>query len=163
QWLESFTGKASSRRVYAHTVEYGKRTFGRGKVRDLDTSDVERFFGAIRRAAAERRPPKKGEAPPEVSQATLAKHARQTAACLQAAVVAGYAEQNPVRLLHKSSRPRVPKSVPSYFTDDELARLWPELAERPLMLALCKTAVGTGARLGELAALRWEGDVDLLH
>lgn len=30
------------------------------------------------------------------------------------------------------------------------------------MLALCKTAVATGARVGELAALRW-GDVDLLN
>jgi integrase len=53
--------------------------------------------------------------------------------------------------------------IKPYFTNDELARLWPELADRPLMLTLCKTAVGTGARLGELAALHWEGDVDLLH
>jgi hypothetical protein len=58
QWLESFTGKASSRRVYAHTIEYGKRTFGKVKVRDLDPSDVERFFTTIRRAARERRPAK---------------------------------------------------------------------------------------------------------
>ena len=41
-------------------------------------------------------------------------------------------------------------------------RLWPELAGRPLMLALCKTAVATGLRFGELAALRWS-DVDLLE
>src|SRR4029079_3881778 len=37
-----------------------------------------------------------------------------------------------------------------------------EREERPVMLALCKTAVGTGMRFGELAALRWS-DVDLLN
>jgi integrase len=30
------------------------------------------------------------------------------------------------------------------------------------MLALCKTAAGTGARFGELAALRWD-DIDLMN
>lgn len=57
----------------------------------------------------------------------------------------------------------MPKSRPAYYTDEELARLWPELAYRPVYLYLCKTAVLTGLRLGELAALEWEGDVDLLN
>ena len=55
----------------------------------------------------------------------------------------------------------MPKSKPAYYTNDELERLWPELAERPIYLALCKLAVTTGMRFGELAALRWP-DVDLL-
>ena len=54
------------------------------------------------------------------------------------------------------------KSRPAYYTDDELARLWPELAYRPVYLALCKAAVLTGLRFGELAALEW-GDLDLLN
>ena len=81
---------------------------------------------------------------------------------VQAAISEGYAHENPVRLLHKTARPKVAKSRPVYYTDDELARLWPELACRPVMLALCKTAVATGLRSGELAALRWT-DVDLLN
>ena len=47
----------------------------------------------------------------------------------------GYATQNAVRGLSKSARPKVAKSRPSYYTDAELARLWPELAYRPVMLA----------------------------
>ena len=73
----------------------------------------------------------------------------------------GYAIENPVRMLHKSARPKVAKNRPVYYTDAELVRLWPELSYRPVFLALCKTAVTTGLRLGELAALRWT-DVDLL-
>jgi integrase len=156
RWLAAFTGKASSRRVYGHSIEYAKATFGNLKVRDLTPADVDRFLATVRSANADRRPGS------EVSQATLAKHVRQLSACLEGAVAAGYAEQNPVRLMHKSTRPRPVKKAPSYFNDEELARLWPALAARPLMLALCKTAVGTGARLGELAALTWD-DVDLLN
>jgi integrase len=161
EWLSGFTGKPSSRLVYSHSIAYGKQTFGAVKVRDLTNADVRRFLETIRRAYIERHPAKKDEPQREVSQATLAKHLRQLGACLQAAVTEGYATENPVRGLHKTARPKVPKSRPAYFTDPELARLWPELAYRPVMLALCKTAVGTGARLGELAALRWD-DVDLL-
>ena len=42
-------------------------------------------------------------------------------------------------------------SRPAYFTDAELARLWPELEYRQVILALAKTAVMTGAGFGELA------------
>jgi integrase len=99
--------------------------------------------------------------PPAVAPATLAKHLRQLGACLQAAVTEGYATDNPVRRLSKTARPKVAKSRPAYYTNAELATLWSELAYRPRMAALCRTAVTTGMRFGELAALRW-GDVDLL-
>jgi integrase len=150
EWLEASTVKANTRRVYEDSLEYGRQAFGRAKVRDLSPNDVTRFLELIRRSRSK-----------PVSDATLAKHLRQLGACLQAAIPT-YATDNPVRLLHKSVRPRPAKSAPVYFTDDELARLWPELAYRPVFLALCKTAVGTGARIGELAALRWD-DVDLLN
>jgi integrase len=69
--------------------------------------------------------------------------------------------ENPVRLLASSARPKGQKKRPSYFTNDELGRLWPELAERPVISYLCRVAVATGMRFGELAALRWD-DVNLL-
>jgi integrase len=165
RWLAGFTGKENSRRVYAHSIAYGKQTFGNVKVRDLTPGDIRRFLDTIRKANVDRRAPKSGEeeaAPKEVSPATLAKHLRQLGACLQAAISEGFATENPVRGLSKGARPKVAKSRPSYYTDAELGRLWPELAFRPVMLAIAKTAVATGMRLGELSALRWS-DVDLLN
>ena len=165
RWLAGFTGRESTRRVYEDSLDYGKKTFGKSKVRDITAGDIRRYLDLIRSESDKRRSrlrkPENG--PPEpVSPATLAKHLRQLAACLQAAVQEGYATENAVRQLHKTARPKVAKSRPAYYTDQELARLWPELAERPVMLALCKTAVATGIRFGELAALRWS-DVDLLE
>lgn len=165
RWLAGLTAKENTRRVYGWTINYAKTVFGSAKVRDLDPSDVRRFLDHVRSETLVRRNQhRKPDDPPaaEVSPATLAKHLRQLGACLQAAVAEGYATENPVRRLHKTARPKVAKSRPAYYTDAELARLWPELAERPVMLALCKTAVGTGLRFGELAALRWT-DVDLLN
>ena len=164
RWLAGFTGKENSRRVYAGTVAYAKAAFGQAKVRDLAAADVRGFLDLIRRENLERRGrsrrPKDGP-PREVAAATLAKHLRQLGACLEAAVSEGYAVDNPVRRLHRTARPKVAKSRPAYYTDEELVRLWAELAYRPVMLALCKTAVATGLRFGELAALRWT-DLDLL-
>jgi integrase len=160
EWLGSATVKESSRQVYGYTLDYGKRAFGRTKVRNLTPADVRRFLDLIRTSNVQRRRPvEEGETVPEVSAATLAKHLRQLGACLQAAIPE-YAVTNPVRLLHKTLRPKVAKSLPAYYTDEELARLWPELAYRPVMLALCKTALTTGLRFGELAALTWD-DVTL--
>jgi integrase len=159
-WLAGLTAKENTRRNYGWTIDYAKATFGKRNVRDLEPGDIRRFLDTIREArhrdGDDERPAR------DVSPATLAKHLRQLGACLQAAVAEGYATENPVRRLHKTARPKVAKSRPAYYTDDELARLWPELAERPVMLALCKLAVGTGMRFGELAALRWS-DVDLLN
>jgi integrase len=165
KWLGSFTGKRSSHRTYGHTMEYAKRAFGHVKVRDLGSGDVRRFLDVIRQANLDRRSAKRDpdDAPPlDASPATLAKHLRQLGACLQAAVIEGYATENPVRRLSKTARPKVPKNRPAYYTDSELAALWPKLACRPVMAHLCKIAVATGLRFGELAALRWS-DVDLLN
>ena len=168
RWLAGFTGKANSKRVYESTIGYAKVVFGKTKVRDLTPADVRRVLDHIReenerrlRADNERRA-KRGEQPREVSPATLAKHLRQLGACLEAAIAEGYASENPVRGLHKTARPKVARSQPAYYTDEELARLWPELAERPVYAAICKAAVLTGLRFGELAALEWS-DVDLLN
>jgi integrase len=161
-WLAAFTGKENSRRVYAHTIAYAKQAFGATKVRVLTSTDVRNFLDRIREAKTDRHHAKQGQLHREVSPATLAKHLRQLGACLQAAISEGYASENPVRSLHRTAKPRLARSRPTYYTDVELARLWPELAFRPVMLALCKIAVGTGLRFGELAALRWD-DIDLLN
>jgi len=163
-WLESFSGKETSRRVYAVTVEYATTVFGQTKIRDLDVADIRRFMNHIAQEHQKRRASSREEAIREaaVAPATVAKHLRQLGACLQAAVTEGYASENVVRRLHKSARPKVGKSAPAYYTDAELARLWPELEGRPVYAALCKLAATTGLRFGELAALRWS-DVDLLN
>src|SRR5262245_36741174 len=164
RWLDGFTGKANTKRVYATTLVYARAVFGRTRVRDLTASDVRRFLDHIRAEHKRRHRRSKDKAirESEVSPATLSKHLRQLGACLEAAVSEGYAERNPVRELHKTARPRVAKSQVSFFTDAELARLWQELVERPVYLALCKLAVLTGMRFGELAARTW-ADVDLLN
>jgi integrase len=167
RWLAGFTGKANSKRVYETTIEFAKSVFGTTKVRDLTPADVRRLLDHIREANDRRlqkenaRRAEQGEPLREVSPATLAKHLRQLGACFEAAISEGYATENPCRKLHKTARPRVIKSKPSYYTDAELGRLWPELDYRPLYLNLCKLAILTGLRFGELAALDWS-DVDLL-
>jgi hypothetical protein len=108
--------EAETKRVYEDSLEYGRQTFGRVKVRDLGPDDISRFLDLIRRSRTK-----------AISEATLAKHLRQLGACPQAAIPT-YAAENPVRLLHKSARPQPAKSKPVYVTSEELARLWPELA-----------------------------------
>jgi integrase len=147
EWLASLAVKPATAGQYAMTLEIAKEVFGAMKVRDLGTQEIARFITAVRER--------------DVTEATVAKHLRHLAACLEAAVVADLAEQNPVRKLHRSSKPRATRGAPSYFTDAEIAAILPQLAQRPLMSALFKTALGTGARIGELGALRWD-DVDLL-
>jgi integrase len=124
-------------------------------LRKVTTSDVRAFLDHIERVNRSRQRPR------EVSPTTLAKHLRHLGACLQAAKAERLIAENPVRLLAPSARPKSQKKRPSYFTNAELRRLWPELADRPTISFLCRVAVATGMRLGELAALRWD-DVNLL-
>jgi integrase len=160
KWLESLTAKPATKRVYGYSIAAARRTFGSTKLRELDTSHIDRFLATIRRDYAKRYVARPDKPARVVSDSTLSKHLRQLSSCLEAAVAAGYLDVNPVRRMHRSSKPRPVKKKPSYFTDSELARLWPELADRPLMIALAKVAVGTGARLGELSARTWD-DVSL--
>ena len=160
EWLAAYTGKPTTKSAYEQTIRVAKKVFGSRKVRDLTTTDIRHLLDHVRKTNLERTRGGK-PAPREVTGATLAKHLRQLGACLEAAVSEGLASENPVRKLHKTARPKVAKPRPAYFEDNELGRLWLELVERPVYLALCKTAVATGMRFGELAALTW-GDVDLL-
>ena len=141
--------KENTKRSYVSTIDYGKRAFGDKLVRKLSAADVDRFLDLM-----EHRSP-----------STQAKHLRVLHACLQVAVRRGYAARNPVRLLEPAQRPRPTRKKAAYFTDVELARLWPELPgamPAAVYAYLSKAAVTTGARLGELFALEWP-DVRLLE
>jgi integrase len=160
EWLKSFTGKESSRSGYQVTIAYGRRAFGTRKVRDLRPSDVRRMRELVAERNANRTP--KGKPAREVSPATQAKHLRQLGAILEAARREGFSTENAVRKLHKTARPKVPKSKPSYYTNAELPRLLAALSGRPVHAALCRAALLTGCRFGELAALTWS-DLNLLE
>lgn len=157
QWLANLRRRETTKAVYGVTIEYAKQAFGSKVVRKLRASDIRAFLEHVEKTNQKRKKPR------QVSGTTLAKHLRQLGACLEAARREGLIAENPVRMLHSTDRPKVGKKRPSYFTDDELTRLWPELSSRPVYSYLCRIAVTTGMRFGELAALRWERDVRLLE
>jgi integrase len=161
RWLEGLRRRETTHRNYSITLAYARRAFGRKAVAKLTPVDIRRMLELIEREYRERQKPKKGEHPREVSPTTLGKHLRQLSTCLEGAVAEGLLSVNPCKRLPKSQRPKARKRRPAYFTDAELARLWPELGKRPLYLTACKLAVTTGLRSGEIAGLEW-GDVDLL-
>ncbi len=153
EWLASFSGKESTRRTYASSLVYARHVFGSASVRSIKPGDVRRFLDYVKAETPRGR---------EASPATLAKHLRHLKACLSAAMSEGYTASNAVGGLHGTFKPKQAKQRPAYYTDAELARLWPELAYRPVYLYLCKAACSTGMRSGELSALKW-GDVSLLN
>jgi integrase len=134
-------------------AEHAKATFGSANLSELTGTDVERFLHALTEAGRAR-----GKVP---TPTTLSKHLRYLHACL-AEAVPRYLASNPVDLLPKGRRPRPKSDKWDYFTDDELARLWRAFEQRSdtVGLYLCKAAVTTGMRLGELSGLQ-RGDVDL--
>jgi len=156
EWLEGLRREETTRQTYRSSLEYAKQVIGHKSLRQVTTSDVRAFLDHIERVNRSRARPRK------VSPTTLAKHLRHLGACLQAAKAERLIAENPVRLLAPSARPKAQKKRPSYFTNEELASLWPRLADRPTVSFLCRVAVATGMRLGELTALRWD-DVNLLN
>ncbi|MGZ4334871.1 MAG: tyrosine-type recombinase/integrase [Gaiellaceae bacterium] len=156
RWLSELRREETTRRTYASSLQYAKRAIGNKPLRKITTTDVRQFLEYVERTNRDRKPPRK------VSPTTLAKHLRHLGACLQAAKAERLIAENPVRLLAPSAKPKPTKKRPSYFTDDELKKLWPELAGELRISYLCRIAVATGLRLGELAALRW-GDVNLAN
>ena len=149
RWLEGLDGRSTTAESYRYTIAYANEVFPRKRVSALVVSDVAKLLAHIKREH------------PKMSSSTRAKHLRQLGTILEAAVREDVLRKNPCKQLDKSRRPQATSSEASYFTNAELARLWPELAARPVYLALCKVAVTTGMRFGELAGLRWS-DVRLL-
>jgi integrase len=152
EWLAALRRRRTTRKQYATTLAYARAVFGNKPLRKLTTADVLEFMQHIERENARRRR--------NVTETTLAKHLRQLSVFLEAAKRRGLLTDNPISRLDKSSKPKQQRRRPSYFTDAELACLWPELAERVVYLYAKKLAVTTGMRFGEIAGLRL-GDVSL--
>jgi integrase len=152
EWLHQLRRRSTTRAGYEVTLRYAKEVFGSKPLRRLKPSDVQTMLTQIEDANRARRR--------TVSPSTLAKHLRQLGACLQAAEAEGLIPRNPVRMLHKSTKPKAPRTRPSYFTDAELRRLWPEI-DNCTARSVCQLAVTTGMRFGEIAGLR-SADVSLL-
>ena len=147
EWFASLRRpKENTKRVYRASIDYGKRAFGTKQVRKIGAADISRLLDLVA----------------DTSPASQRRHLRVLHGCFAVAVRRGYATRNPVAELEESAKPRAPERRPAYFTDAELARLWPELAKRePVYLHLCGVALTTGCRQGELVAIRW-GSVRLL-
>lgn len=90
---------------------------------------------------------------------TQRKHLRVLHACLRSAVRKGYAGRNAAADLDEEELPQPQRREAAYFLDEELPRLVPAIPAG-MYRALCKAALMTGMRLGELSALRW-GNVNL--
>jgi integrase len=162
RWLEGLRRRSTTATSYGITLGYAKRAFRRKLVSKLTPSDVRKMLELIEREYRERQKPKPGDESREISPTTLGKHLRQLSTCLEAAVAEGLLAVNPCKRLPKSQKPKPRKKRPAYFTDSELAHLWPELEGRRVYLTACKIAATTGLRHGEIAGLSW-ADVDLLN
>jgi integrase len=109
-----------------------------------------------------------------MSEATLAKHLRQLAACWAAAMENKHTNENPTKF--RAQRPTSKRKDDSYFTDSELAALWATMQRDPmewlpktlteekritlagsvpLIFHLCRIGAWTGCRKNELLSLRW--------
>lgn len=153
RWLSELRREETTRRTYASSLQYAKSAIGNKPLRKITTTDVRLFLEYVERTNRDRKPPRK------VSQTTLAKHLRHLGVCLQAAKAERLIGENPVRLLAPSARPKATKKRPSYFTDDELAKLWPELVGEPppppiLRLARRPVVLGRVLDLGQLRERR---------
>lgn len=145
EWFASLRRpKENTLRGYVSTISYAKRAFGDTFVRQISTADVARFLELMSSA----------------SSTTQRKHLRVLHACLKAAMTRKppLATFNAVAALDPSQLPVKRQLRGSPFTDVELSRLWTKLSEP--FLTLCKLALMTGMRQGELIGLSWAA-VDL--
>jgi integrase len=145
RWLGGLELPENTVRSYRSTIAKATLVLGSKAVRRLSVEDVERFAAAMREEG--------------ISDSTRGKHLRVLGACLQSAILDGYAGRNPVRELRPGERPRARKKESAYFESDELPRLFGELGPG-VYRTLVEVALKTGIRLGELSALTW-GDVEV--
>lgn len=152
QWADDYLeilardrhNKGSTVRAYGATLSYALPVLGPLSLDVIGQAELRRVVRAIRDAKA--------------SDATLHKHLRHLGAILRAAEEEGHIDRSPLaRKFVRELRLRVPKGNPPY-TDVELAKLWAQMEALdydPVSLNICKAAVVTGARRGELIAATW--------
>jgi integrase len=155
RWVGALTLRPATVSSYTATMNKAKAVFGSKQVRKLTTEDVHAFIAHVSTTgdgqATKNRP---------TTTSTRAKHVRVLAICLGSAVRHGYASRNVVALLPPNETPKRRVVEAPYFTDGELVRMLHELRDEGVYRVLVALALTTGARLGELSALRW-GDCDL--
>jgi integrase len=160
RWLEALERKGTTVNSYRSTIAYAGEAFGPKLVRRLGPQDVAAFSQALTQRRVRRPDGNGGHRVEPLSASTRARHLRVLGACLNSAVHHGYAARNPVRDLPPAEKPRPQRKESAYFTDEELPRLFAELAPG-LPRVLCELALKSGCCEGELLALEW-GDVDLV-
>jgi integrase len=145
--------KARTLRGYAETLDRAVDAIGHADLREIGKAELDRFTATY------------GE---RVSDATLSRGLRELSACLTAAMDEGYLDRNPVRAFVKKRGLERRGTGKDPFTDDELPKLWAALSARTpngapakgsadaVYVRLCRVAVATGCRLGELIALDWD-------
>jgi integrase len=147
EWVENVAAlkKAATHADYERTVRrHLVPFFGELYIRDIDTQRVQQYVTARIKEGLEAR---------NINKTVTTLHLM-----FQSAIVWGYSEDNPTKLV---SRPREKKKEMDYLNPEEVRRLLVASQELPLVyFPLFATAVFSGARLGELLALRW-ADIDL--
>ena len=140
-------------------MDFAKEHFRHQNVRDITTADVRRFLTHVQTAGRKRQNHTSPEARAKVSgEATQSKHLRVLHSCLAAAIEEGLASVNVASF--KTQRPKVSRANPSYFTNEELAKLREAYIGKdfePVYRAMLRLAAATGMRQGELIALEVEG------
>jgi integrase len=148
--IEAHGRKAATVRAYRPTLSYANAAFGELALREVGKSELRQLVAKIRAN--------------DGSDATVSKHLRHLGAIFQQAADDSLIATNPVPKFKKSLRLKVTGGVAA-FTDDELARLWTAMEREkaePVYVAICKAAVTTGARQGELIGANLD-DLDLLN
>jgi integrase len=145
RWVAGLQRKPSTIESYTSTVSIAKAAFGHKPVRDVSPDDVRRLLQTMGHLTA----------------STRAKHLRVLSACFAAAIDSGYTGRNVVKLLSKAERPRAAHREAGFFLDSEVAAFLQATPTDTFFGVFFRTALATGCRLGELAALEWR-DVGLI-
>lgn len=141
--LEQRDIKGGTRRSYAHTLKLAQEALGWVSLRSIGNPELRKFYATMEHTAP----------------ATRIRRLKGLSISLNVAKDEGYIDVNPVPAFSRSLRLRSPKTGSPPFTDAEIAKLWVQLAKPKVpkvYAAICKAAVVTGARQGELIALEWD-------
>jgi integrase len=163
EWADTWEGalelanrRASTVRTYMLSVGFARAVFGGLYLHEIGNDELRKLVTKLKAR--------------KLGDVTIAKHLRHLSACFEAALAEPEntgLDHNPVGRFRRSFVLDVRPSEANYFTDGELGKLWAQLRAglprkdgtlapvAPVYLHLCRFALATGARIGELLALRW--------